>query len=94
MIDNIDKFKKKDEKKIEVKEEKKKTENVFAICPNCQSNKEGILKIPALEQIGVQGLCVCKNCGIVFMERSYLDMVLEIIKARTTKPTDVSIIPQ
>jgi transcription elongation factor Elf1 len=93
MIDNIDKFKKKDDKKIEVKEEKK-TENIFTICPGCQSNKEGILKIPAFDKMGVEGLCICKNCGIVFMERVYLDMVLEIIKARTTKPTDVSIIPQ
>lgn len=94
MIDNIDKFKNKEEKKIEVKEEKKKTENVFAICPGCQSNKEGILKIPVLENVGVQGLCVCKNCGIVFMERAYLDMVLEIIKTRSSKPTDISSVSQ
>lgn len=84
MINNIDKFKKSEKKEEEKKEpENKKGVKVnsqLAICPNCRKNKEGVLKIPLFEQLGVEGLRVCKECGVVFMDPTFLEIVKDSIK--------------
>lgn len=86
--DNTIHFKEKENK------EEKKIVVANAVCPNCQMNKEGVLKIPVFDQLGVEGIRVCKNCGTLFMEKVFLDMILEVIAIRKDGNTNESNIIQ
>lgn len=86
MKDNIKHFKKdiepEDGFNNDKEKDNRKVVTSVATCPACRSNNEGVLKIPAFDALGVEGLRVCKNCGIVFMEKIFLEMILDIIDVR------------